>query len=123
MARRNFRRRSKRAGSIVTDVAHIGAKLSPRAAVLLGAFLFCLFYWAVPAYLSSLASNTEAGHLKPLLEVFTGRRVRLFHWLGASCAIVCFYFAVRNHYIAQGANFDERFISSFIAKLLGRNFD
>lgn len=97
MARRRYRRRRNGLGSVVTDTAHIGAKLSPIGALVFGSVLFIVFYWLIPGWLETKAATLEGNMFAPAIEALSGRRVHLFQWVGIACGLVGLYFAVRNH--------------------------
>ena len=119
--RRRYRRNSS--SSVVSDVAYIGSKLSWQGALMLGAISFGLFYFALPAWFDSLLNERQNSMFYPMLETVLARREHWLQWIGIACGLVGLFFSLRNYYLVNTADSDERNLATFLAKLLGRNID
>lgn len=122
MARKRYRKRSG-LGGVVRDTAHVGSKISPIGALVLGALVFSLFYWVIPLWLETKLQGLEGNQFKPIVEIFYARRGNVLRWVGIASALVCIYFSIRNYFILSRASNTEISLSSFFAKILGRNID
>lgn len=121
MARRYYRRKSKT--SIISDTVYIGARLPWWGALVFGAVLFILFYFAIPAWIESkILVHSNSPLLFALAEVMS-RRMHWFQYLGIACGLVCAFFAIRNFLIAKSPSYTERGIIGLIARFLGREIN
>lgn len=116
-------RRSRRASSVVSDVAYIGSRVGWQGALLLGVVSFGLFYFVLPAWIGSLMAERQNSTLYPMLEAVFERRVHWLQWIGIACGLVGLFFSLRNYYYGNTAGRDERILVSLLAKLLGRSID
>lgn len=122
MGRRRYRKKSA-AGSIISDTASIGSKLSWWGALLFGLFTFILFYFIVPSWLEASLISKSENMFYPALEAIFGRRIHWFQWIGIACGFVGIYFGFRNYYLFDQAGHEERGIVVILARIFGRNLD
>lgn len=121
MARRYSRRKSKT--SIISDTVYIGARLPWWGALVFGAVLFVLFYFAIPALIESkILVHGDSPLLFAVAEVMN-RRLHWSQYVGIVCGLVSAFFAIRNFFIAKSASYPERGIIGLIARLLGREMN
>lgn len=119
---RRYHRKST-AGTMIKDITFIASKLPPTLALLLGAVLFSVFYFAVPAYLESVIYENQGSRIAPMFEAIFARRIHWFEWLGTALGLIGVFFAIRNYLIFSNAGYRERGFVGFIAKLFSRNLD
>lgn len=86
--RKRYRRRRSHAGQVVNDVAYIANRLSWKSAALLGAVLFVIFYWAIPAWLASRLAVPEGNQLRAAADIMLFRPMRWSEWVGIASALV-----------------------------------
>jgi drug/metabolite transporter (DMT)-like permease len=121
MARRYYRRKSKT--SIISDTVYIGARLPWWGALVLGAVLFVIFYFAIPAWIESkILVHGDSPLLFAVSEVMS-RRMHWSQYIGIACGLVGVYFAIRNFLVAKSACHPERGIIGFVARMLGREIN
>lgn len=120
--KRYYRRKSVPA-EVLRDTVSIANSLAWQGCIFMGIFLFCLFYWVLPALLN-LYINTalEGNSFKVVAEAIITRRLHWLDWLAIGCLIVCLFFAVRNYFDANSmgrhGQRNVSLISKIIAKLL-----
>jgi drug/metabolite transporter (DMT)-like permease len=119
---RRYHRKST-AGAMINDTTSIASKLPPSLSLLLGAVLFSIFYFAVPAYLESVIYENQGSRMAPMFEAIFARRIHWFEWLGTALGLIGVFFAIRNYLIFSNADYKERSIVGFIARLLSRNIN
>lgn len=119
---RKYRSKSN-AVTMIKDTTFIASKLPPSLALLLGAILFSVFYFAVPAYLESVIYENQGSRIAPMFEAIFVRRIHWFEWFGTALGLIGVFFAIRNHLIFSNAGYRERGFVSFIAKALARRID
>lgn len=114
MGYRRYRRKRSMAGEALADTARIANRLSWKGAAILGAVLFIVFYWVLPAWINHQLSSLQSNVFRPMLEAVLARRMHLVQWLGIAFALICAFFAIRNYLAYQrlGA-YGERNISLF----------
>ena len=119
---RRYRRKSS-AASIISDTVFIGSKLPWWGAFLLGLITFTGFYFLVPFWLEAKLQENSGSRVFLVLEAIFSRRIHWFEWIGISCGLIGFFFAVRNYFFHNQANYKEQGFVGMLAKLLGRNID
>ena len=116
-------KKRRRSSSVVSDVTVIGARVNWKAALLLGVLTFAVFYFILPAWITSLLSAREHSGSYPFIEKVLLRRLHLLEWVGIACGIVGLFFAIRNYYLGNTATSKERGLVTFLAKLFSKNVD
>ena len=118
---RRYRRISV-ASQMLGDTSYIANRLPYKWTAVLGAVLFILFYWVVPAWITQHLETLQGNMFRPLVESLLSRRMHWSQWLGIALGLVCAFFAVRNYFLME--QLDRRgernvsFISRIIARLL-----
>ena len=116
-------RRRRRSSSVVSDAAAISARRSWKIALLLGVLMFVVFYFILPAWITSLLSEREGSGSYPFVEEVLSRRLHWIEWIGIACGLVGLFFAIRNYYLGKTANWKERGLVAFFAKWFAKNID
>lgn len=121
MGRRYRRRRS--ANSIISDSTHISSKLSWVGALIFGFVTFTLFYFIIPAWLSTKAATQPENTIftQGMLEAIIAPRIRWIERIGVACGLIGLFFSIRNYFIARRAGYRERSLVGLLARLFGRD--
>jgi hypothetical protein len=110
------------AGEMLADTSYVANRLSWKGAAVLGAVLFVVFYWLVPAWINHQLNSLQSNLYRPLIEAAFARRVHWVQWLGVALGLVCTFFAIRNYFSSQQlGRYGERnvsFFSRFVARWL-----
>ncbi len=113
--------RYRKRSSIVSDTVQVGSRLPWWGALLLGAILSFLFCFIMPNWLEAKLAAQSGNTFFPILESIFGRRIHWFQWIGAACGLVGLFFGVRNYLFGNTANYYERSIVGFLARMFGRD--
>lgn len=120
---RRYRRKPSSASQVVGDVAQVANRRSWREVLLLGAVLFVLFYWIIPALLHHWLGTLRQGTIKPIIDVLLGRRIHWFEWVGIALGSVCVFFALRNYIAGHRLSRTGEQAAGFWGRLLARWLD
>ena len=118
MSRR--RRRRSPISEILADAAYIGNRASWRTSIVIGAILFVLCYWLVPALIHTYIASQPSSKLTPLLDQVVGRRLHLFKWLAVALGLLFAYFAARSYSRQRPHTRTGERSVGFFARLLAR---
>jgi len=121
-----YRRRSRKrsmAGEMLSDTSYVANRLSWKGAAILGAVLFVIFYWLLPAWLNHQLNSLQGSMLRPLVEAVFAKRIHWVQWLGIALGLICAFFAVRNYFAFQRIGRDGERDVSFFSRLLARLLD
>ena len=90
--------------------------------MVLGAVIFVVFFWLVPAWLTTWVEARQSGTFRPVVEAILGRRIHWFKWLAVAIALLFVYFAARDYLGLQrhtrSAERDAGLLARLIARLL-----
>lgn len=123
MGRGYYRRRGSRAGEMARDVAVIGNRLPWWGAATMGAILFVLFYWVLPAWVLSNIESAQSSAIKPLLEAAIGRRARWLQYLGIAFGLIGLFFAIRNYFTDKRLDREDSGLIAWLSRLMSRLLD
>ena len=117
------RRRRSPSGQLLNEAARVGNRSSWKTSLVLGAVLFILLYWVIPAWMISWAEAHQSGAHRSIISTVLFQRVHLLKWLAVAVALLFCYFAARK-YAGQTIHTraGER-DASFLARLLARLFN
>ncbi|WP_298942732.1 hypothetical protein [uncultured Psychromonas sp.] len=114
-------RRYRKRTSIVSDTVVIGSRLPWWGALIFGSLSFVLFYFIIPSWLEAKLATESQNMFYPLLEAFFGRRIHWFKWTGIACGLIGLFFCIRNYFFNNSAEYSERTIVGFFARMFGRD--
>jgi len=129
MSRRRYRCSSRSSfASVVSDSAHLAAKLGPRGALVVGAIGFVLFYVLLPLWLSDLSrANTAqltgpaaAGFAQAVDQVIHHRLLAPCRCVGLAIPLACAAIAAWKVLDQPTLNADDVDRMSSIARLVSR---
>lgn len=123
MGRRYYGRRGSQAGEMARDVAAIGNRLPWWGAATMGAMLFILFYWVLPAWVVSNVDEIKSQSMKPLFEAIIGRRAHWLQYLGIAFGLIGLFFAVRNYFTDKQLDRGDSGLVAWLSRLMSRFLD
>ena len=119
MSRRRIRKRSA-ASRVVGDASSLANRLSWKGAVLLGAVLFAVFYWLLPAWFRSNLEMVQTNALRPVIEYVYGRRIHWSQLIGIALALVCAFYAVHNYFSSRRLGHQGERSVGMLSRILAR---
>ena len=107
---------------MLAETTSVAKRLSWKGTVILGAVLFVVFYWLVPAWINHQLNSLQGNPYRPILEAAFARRIHWVQWFGIALGLVCGFFALRNYFGARplGRNAERNvgFFSRFCTRWL-----
>ena len=67
--------------------------------------------------------SLEGNQFLPIVEIRLGRIIHVLNWVGIACFIVGLFFSIRNYFINQQAQENEKSIVSILSKIISRYID
>ena len=117
-----YRRRSA-SNQLLNEAARVGNRASWKTSLVLGAVLFVVLYWMVPAWMTSWVEAHQSGAHRSIISTVLFQRIHLLKWLAVAVALLFAYFAARAYAGQKShARSGERG-ASFLARFLARLFN
>ena len=114
------RRRRSAASGAIGDSVFIANRLPWQLSLILGAILFCLCYWIIPAVLIAQVGDGGNPIIRNVVEVLLQRRIHWFEYVGIAFALVFGFFALWNYVggpqLGRGTEHGAGFFSRLFAR-------
>ena len=123
MRRRYRRKRSNSITSMVNDITHIVSRLSWWGSLVTGCTAYLFFSILLPSFVEFQLMSLEGNQFLPIAEIRLGRIIHVLNWVGVACFIVGLFFSIRNYFINQQAQENEKSIVSILSKIISRYID
>ena len=113
------RRNKSEAGQLISDTAYITNRLSWKCALVFGVVVFSIFYWMLPAWITSQANNLDGNMYKPIFA----KRIHWLKWIGISLGLISLFFSAYKYIKNQSSNRIIEKRVGFFSRLLARIID
>jgi hypothetical protein len=116
-----YRRRSA-SGQLLNEAARVGNRVSWQTSLVVGAVLFCVLFWVVPAWMTSWVEARQSGMHRSIINTVLFQRIHWLKWLAVAIALLFAYFAARSYAGQRSHSHSGERDTSFLARLLARLF-
>lgn len=117
------RRNKSEAGQLISDTAYIANRLSWKGALVFGVVVFSIFYWMLPAWITSQANNLDGNMYKPMFDAIFAKRIHWLKWIGISLGLISLFFSAYKYIKNQSSNRIIEKRVGFFSRLLARIID